>query len=260
MTRVARFVACAVLCLAATACPSQQEEALHSAEQKRDAILSEEKLYSQFNEELIIRHFFNDKQGGFFVDVGAADFERRSTTYYLEKKLGWSGIAIDALDEFRAGYEQNRPGTKFFSYIVTDHAGAKAPFYRIEGMLPNSSANKEYAEHWAVFAKRAGGTGATGKPAVLEVPTITLTQLLEENGVKRIDFLSMDIEGGEPPALRGFEIDRFQPALICIEAHPSVRQAIGDYMQAHRYERIDRYLELDKLNWYYQPVAHKALD
>ncbi len=48
--------------------------------------------------------------------------------------------------------------------------------------------------------------------------------------------------------------------MICIEAHASVRRAIGDYVKAHRYERIDRYLELDKLNWYYQPVAHEAVD
>ena len=64
----------------------------------------EEKLYSQGNEELIVRDFFQDRRGGFFLDVGAAHFKRNSTTYYLDKHLGWSGIAIDALKEYAPDY------------------------------------------------------------------------------------------------------------------------------------------------------------
>ena len=61
----------------------------------RDAILeSGEKLYSQHDEELLIRHFFGDRRGGFFLDVGAGHYRRNSTTYYLEKHLGWSGVAV----------------------------------------------------------------------------------------------------------------------------------------------------------------------
>ena len=64
----------------------------------RNALLtSGQKLYSQHNEELVIRHFFEDRKDGFFVDVGAFVPIQTSTTYYLEKHLGWSGIAVDAL-------------------------------------------------------------------------------------------------------------------------------------------------------------------
>ena len=42
------------------------------------------KVYSQFDEELLIRHFFNDERGGFYLDVGCAFPEKGSTTYYLE--------------------------------------------------------------------------------------------------------------------------------------------------------------------------------
>ena len=55
----------------------------------RDALLtSGQKLYSQHNEELVIRHFFEDRKDGFFVDVGAFVPIQTSTTYYLEKHLG----------------------------------------------------------------------------------------------------------------------------------------------------------------------------
>ncbi len=51
-------------------------------EEERPSLLeSEVKLYSQFDEELIIRDFFEDRRGGFFVDVGAWLPHKSSTTY-----------------------------------------------------------------------------------------------------------------------------------------------------------------------------------
>ena len=54
---------------------------------RRDILGTEKKLYSQFDEELIIRDFFQDRRGGFFLDVGAAWPLRNNNTYYLEKHL-----------------------------------------------------------------------------------------------------------------------------------------------------------------------------
>lgn len=52
-------------------------------------LTSGKKLHSQFNEELVIRHFFKDRKKGFFADVGAYHWRKYSTTYYLEKHLEW---------------------------------------------------------------------------------------------------------------------------------------------------------------------------
>lgn len=207
-----------------------------------DFLDTNKKLYSQFDEENIIRHFFDDRRDGFFVDVGCSDWQKGSTTLYLEEKLGWTGIAIDAREELRAGWDKNRPGTKFVSFIVTDHSGTKDKFYKAGGI---SSTNAEHSKQWDM--------PENFKTEEVEVPTITLNELLDQNGVKNIDFLSMDIEEGEPAALRGFDINRFQPELICIEAGLTVREPISKYMSEHDYERIDAYLKYDKVNWYYAP-------
>ncbi len=58
-----------------------------------------------------------DRHGGTFVDVGANDYKANSKTYYLEKVLGWSGIAVDPQREFAAGYAGHRPHTKFSSFF-----------------------------------------------------------------------------------------------------------------------------------------------
>ena len=38
----------------------------------REGILAEKRLYSTFDEELIIRDYFQDRRGGFYLDVGCA--------------------------------------------------------------------------------------------------------------------------------------------------------------------------------------------
>jgi len=70
--------------------------------------------YSQWAEELIIRDFFQDRTGGFFLDVGAGDALRDSTTAYLEKELGWTGIAIDAEPKHLESFLRERRGSRFF--------------------------------------------------------------------------------------------------------------------------------------------------
>jgi hypothetical protein len=89
----------------------------------------------------------------------------------------------------------------------------------------------------------------------LDVPTITLDDLLGQQGVDRIDFLSMDIEGHEPEALAGFDIQRWRPRLVCIETQEALADRIYSYFRRHGYTRVDRYLPFDPRNWYFAPQA-----
>ncbi len=213
-------------------------------------------LYSQHKQELIIRHFFKDRRGGVFLDVGCFHFKKSSTTYYLEKHLEWSGIAIDAQEKFGPEWKQFRPRSKFFAYAVTDKSGETITFY-----LTGDETTK------------TGGTSSTEttnikiwqktrdvKVTETTVPTITLNDLLDREGVKKIDFLSMDINGAEPAALRGFDIKRFRPELVHVEANAHRKDELTEYFSSNGYKRIDEYLEYDWINWYYTPDDSKLED
>jgi hypothetical protein len=212
----------------------------------------EQKRYSQFDEELIIRHFFEDREDGFFVDVGCSTPTENSTTYYLEKHLGWSGIGIDALPEHAEPWKRERPRSRFFSFLVSDRSDEMGTFYRsaVTG-LSSTEQNREITIE---------GKSYTVEGEEMQLPTVTLTKLLDDLGVEKIDFLSMDIELSEPPALAGFDIERFAPELVCIEAGRPIRQQLLDYFDQHGYERIDEYLERDKANWYFRPKGEKKGD
>jgi FkbM family methyltransferase len=212
------------------------------------------KHFSERNEEVIIRHFFQDRTNGLFLDVGAYHYKDGSNTYYLEKNLGWKGIAIDANGDFAPGYRTNRPGTTFLNFFVSDKSDLKADFYivRDPGRLTQSTG--------------VGDLVAGRKTEKISVPTITLDDILSKLGVQKIDFLSMDIELWEPRALAGFNIGRFRPDLVCIEANSRVRDQIWDYFAERGYVRLNQYLLFDRRNWYFAPdggdrdLNHKAAE
>ena len=206
----------------------------------RTGILAESWQYSVFAEEIIIRDFFQDRRNGFFVDVGAAWPVYGSNTYYLEKHLGWTGIGIDALSDFAPAWAEKRPRSKFLVYLVTDKAGGEGRFFKSAG-LGISSTDRKHAS--------GGMFGVEVEPEEISVPKTTLNDILDSQGITKVDLVSMDIEGHELPALRGFDIDRFQPELLVIEGG---RPAVRKYFERHGYEQIDRYLELDRGNRYFR--------
>ena len=198
--------------------------------------------YSQFAEEWIIRDFFKDRRGGTFVDVGANHYKQDSTTFYLEEHLGWSGLAVEPLAQFEAEYKQFRPRTTFLPFFVSDVSDERAKLYVLDEHSVVSSGDRKFTERTAPNARE------------MDVPTITMNDLLKKHGIERFDFLSMDIELSEPKALSGFDIERYRPELVCIEAHAEVRQWILDYFARHGYVIVGKYLDADEHNLYFTPL------
>jgi hypothetical protein len=67
----------------------------------------------------------------------------------------------------------------------------------------------------------------------------------------------MDIELAEPKALAGFDIVRYRPRLVCVEAHPDIRQQLLDYFAERNYRLVGRYLRADPYNLWFTPADAK---
>jgi FkbM family methyltransferase len=208
-----------------------------------DIIGTQKKRFSQQDEELIIRDFFKDRRDGFYVDAGCAFARSYSTTFYLESRLGWSGIGIDAVPSYADGWKKHRPRGKFVNYLVTDRSGEEDTFY-VADYHPISS----------IHEKIAGP-----KHTKVKVPTITLNDLLEQNGVEKVDLVSMDIEGAQLAALRAFDIEKYRPELLCVEVWLPDQKEIVAYFEQHGYKRIVDYARYDWVNWYFAPKDHPRL-
>jgi mannose-6-phosphate isomerase-like protein (cupin superfamily) len=212
------------------------------------AVRERRSVWSQGPEEAIVQAVLGDLREGFFLDVGAADARELSTTYLLESTLGWRGIAVDAQAEYAAGWAEHRPGSRFFVNFVSDRSDSEATLWR-DARLPVSASTSA-----AVAEEQSMAAFGNAELEAVAVSTIALDDLLVREGVERIDFFSLDIEEHEPEALRGFDLARWQPRLIAVEAHGRVQEALHLWFVRHAYRRLDTYLPHDPVNWYYVPA------
>lgn len=222
-------------------CDAPQAPAQPSA--PRDILGTEVALYSSGNEEVVIRDFFQDRRDGFFLDVGCLTPIANNNTYYLEEQLGWSGLAVDALAAYEKAWKQTRPKSRFFAFAVTKRAGETVPFYTSRSRPNKSSLNRKSV---MVFDRN---------PIEIQVPTITLNKLLDDNGVTKVDFVSIDISGSELDALEGFDLGRFKPDLVAVIMPRAQvnRKSLQQYFTRRGYARLDRYTAHGSFNWFYAP-------
>lgn len=68
---------------------------------------------SQIGQDCFVVAALGGKRHGTFLDLGAHFAKATSNTWYLEKKLGWRGLAVDCDASFRAEWERERPGSVF---------------------------------------------------------------------------------------------------------------------------------------------------
>jgi len=167
----------------------------------------------------LVREFFGGERG-FFVDVGANHPFSGSQSWHLEQ-LGWRGILVEPQPQLAEQLRQTRKAKVFAAACSSpENAGRRLPFY-VAG--PLSALDR---------GRMAPGSSVD---TVIDVPVMTLDELLREAGAPQpLSFLSLDVEGHEIEALRGFDFARWQPRLILIEDH------VGD-LTRHRFMRGSGY-------------------
>jgi FkbM family methyltransferase len=150
------------------------------------------KFYSQCGEDKIIyEKYFKDKKDGFFIELGAVDGLEFTNTKFFEDELGWSGILIEPQTNMFDMIAINRPKCKAYNFAITDKEGPLT-------MLVNNNTNPVAAAVSSLennivpaFQNRFGLTQK------ILVNTAKFSDILKENNITKVDFMSLDVEGSE---------------------------------------------------------------
>ncbi len=167
-------------------------------------------FYSQHGEDYLLDLLFENKRDGFFVEIGCIDGKLFSNSLFFEE-LGWKGLCIEAHPDFIPLLKQNRPNSIVCHYAVGESDADNIVFYANKrGSLStlDKSQEKRWKEDFTPFFH--------GFEEKL-VAKRTLTTIFKEQKVGHINFISLDIEGYEVPALRGLDIATFAPDVFVIE-------------------------------------------
>jgi FkbM family methyltransferase len=165
--------------------------------------------YSQLGQDLEVIRFYNNKQGGFFIEIGASDGIKISNTYLLETQYNWKGICCEPIPYNFEKLVVNRPNSLCCKEAVYNTSGLTLTFdiannydlfsgisHHIDKQKSNVDANKDS----------------------IPVQTISLLDLLDHaKAPSFIEYMSLDTEGSEYEILKNFDFEKYTFGLIDVE-------------------------------------------
>lgn len=201
----------------------------------RSAALEEVNIsYAQEGEDLVLSRLIGMKSDGFFIDIGAHDPKRFSNTYRFYQ-LGWRGINIDPLPGMKTRFDAIRPED------VNVEAAIGPKEQALKYYMFNEPALNTFD------AAEAEKKAAIAPYQIIDTRTIqclSLEDVFINNSIsfnRKIDFLSIDVEGFEMEVLQQINLHIFQPTVIALEelsidvfAHE--RSAAGKYLEESGYQ------------------------
>ncbi len=157
-----------------------------------------------------------DFEGGTFIEAGGNDGLAQSNTYWFERFRGWRGLLVEALHHQAQLCRANRPQADVVNAALVADDSVKSIRIKAANLMayiPGTRSAADEAQHlkWAIDTQRLASVPE------IEVPAVTLAQLLEQRGGKPVDLFSLDVEGYEVPVLQGMNPDRHRPRFILVE-------------------------------------------
>tara|TARA_Y100000768_G_scaffold358362_1_gene314112 strand:- start:176 stop:1033 length:858 start_codon:yes stop_codon:yes gene_type:complete len=169
-----------------------------------------EKFFSQAGQDKIIKnYFFQNKKNGFFIEIGAYDGIIGSNCYHFEKFLNWEGIAIEP-SQIQYDKLKNNRTCKTINKAISNRKKDVEFLEVIEGLTQMSGINNE--NYTAIEAIKKS---EKSKTKISKITTTTFDEEITSN--TEIDYLSIDIEGGELDLLKSIDFNKYSIKIVSVE-------------------------------------------
>jgi FkbM family methyltransferase len=188
--------------------------------------------FSQFDEDIVLKHLLRGKQAGIYVDVGCNDPILLSNTFFLYLN-GWKGVCIDANEKLCKKFSKIRPLDTVVLSAVSD-VEKEVVFYVSDSAPAASTIDQEqlleWKKHWEFNRE-------------VKMKTRRLEEILDQHlpMASEIDVLSIDVEGHDLNVLKSINLAKYRPVFIVIELHDfnlanRGSNAVVDYLAENEYE------------------------
>jgi FkbM family methyltransferase len=189
------------------------------------------KDFSQIGQSKYIDSLLNSKMNGFFVEAGGFNGEDLSNLLFFELERNWTGILIEAVPSlYKQIISKNRK-----SFTINCCISNKRPFvakFQIAGPLSNRISLIN--EH---FQNRVDKDIGTTKKTIIYVPCFSLYTILKAININKVDYFSLDVEGGELEVLKGINFNKIQINTFSVEHNnyqdPKIK--IRQFLEANNY-------------------------
>ena len=168
-------------------------------------------FFSQAGQDKFVNDsYFRSMNNGFFVEIGAYNGIDGSNCYFFEKFLNWSGIAIEPSPSQFLALQKNRK-CKCVNKAVAKKSEKIEFIDVIEGYTQMSGINNSSYQKTLEIINKDLRTVLDKK--IIEAATFS--EIVEYNYL--IDYLSIDVEGGEMDILESIDFDLYKIKVLSIE-------------------------------------------
>jgi FkbM family methyltransferase len=200
------------------------------------------KSKSQFLQDLFVLSQLRFKLGGYFIEFGATDGQNLSNTYILEKNYAWTGILAEPSKQFHENLRLNRPNSRIDERCVYSETGKTVLFSEVESTGLSQMMIYQGGDKLAYLRSQRN---------VYQVDTISLNDMLDFHQAPHvIDYLSIDVEGGEFDILSTIDYKKYKFLVISVEHNYSrMRQKIFNLLTSNGYKQVHK--EISQVDdWY----------
>ena len=179
---------------------------------------------------------------GFYVELGANDGVSQSNTLYFERYKNWKGVLVEPTPHNYLKCLSNRSKDNYIACNACVSFDYKDRFVEILfSNLMTSSIGLESDIQDPVSHANAGTQFLEGDERVFSFGAVAKTLnevLIEANAPRKIDFLSLDVEGVEIEVLKGVDHSHFRFQYLCIECQDL--EKLKAYLQQYDYELVEQ--------------------
>jgi len=202
--------------------------------------------YTQNLEDYHLSLAFAGQSTGTYIDIGGGHPVADNVSFWFYER-GWSGVVVEPQPELAALYARLRPRDVTVCGVV-GRASGEIDFHLVDRLHGLSTT----VEH---LARKAEAFGAGYR--TVRMPAMTLAELCATHAPGAIDFLKIDVEGGEADVLSGGDWRRFRPKVVVVEAVvPGSNEPAWSEWEPHLVAQGYRFALFDTLNRFYVAQEH----
>ena len=192
--------------------------------------LQNETFCGQLGQDALAYSILHKKKRGFFVDIGAHDGVNINNSYLFER-LGWNGFCVEANPKTFEELKKNRKCDTYNLAIFSKNIGTTTLVASDFECSVLDTLELNLTQH------HKGRLDELGQTKTFSVQTATFNEVMQNYpNIFHIDFMTLDVEGGEMEVLKGIDFDKYGFSVMTIEHnYTESKEQIIDFLHTKGY-------------------------
>lgn len=193
--------------------------------------------YSQFGQDrYLAENIFKDLSfKGYYVEIGAHNGIEGSNSKYFED-IGWGGTCVEPIPELFTDLVRNRRG-RLVNGCISSSEEKVLKFRRVKGYAEMLSGLSKFQNNSHVHRINSEVASNGGEVEVIEVNNYRFEDIIKR---KKIDYLSVDVEGAELDIFQSIDFNKYDIKAVTFENNYN-EDGVREILRSNGYLFVEKF-------------------